>query len=114
MRVQVRGITARIETAYFIIILAQAPSHNKALLESSFVRLVPVSPIKAPVLPEKEVFGLQEATYITVLSNGTKLVLNTGTSLYVLMIERNATLWTGSSDTATPRWQSRKKLRWSG
>ncbi len=33
---------------------------------------------------------MQKAAYITILSNGTKLVLNANTILYVLMIERTA------------------------
>ena len=39
---------------------------------------------------EKEVLELQKAAYITILSNGTKLVLNANTILYVLMIEKTA------------------------
>ena len=39
---------------------------------------------------EKEVLELQEAAYITILSNGKKLVLNANTILYVLMIEKTA------------------------
>ena len=35
-------------------------------------------------------FALQEAVYITIVSNGKKLVLNANTILYVLMIERAA------------------------
>ena len=35
-------------------------------------------------------FALQEAVYITIVSNGKKLVLNANTILYVLMIERTA------------------------
>ena len=35
-------------------------------------------------------FALQEAVYITIVSNGKKLVLNVNTILYVLMIERTA------------------------
>lgn len=45
--------------------------------------------IPIPVRKE-EVFELQEAKHITVLSGGRKLVLNAGTILYVLMIERIA------------------------
>ena len=39
---------------------------------------------------EKEVLELQKAAYITILSNGKKLVLNANTILYVLMIEKTA------------------------
>ncbi|MCI5690242.1 MAG: hypothetical protein MR286_05050, partial [Clostridiales bacterium] len=45
---------------------------------------------QTPCSAEKEVFELQGGKYITVLSNGKKLVLNANTILYVLMIERTA------------------------
>lgn len=43
-----------------------------------------------PCSEGKEVFELQEGKHISVLSNGTKLLLNVSTILYVQMIERTA------------------------
>ena len=41
---------------------------------------------------------MQEAVYITIVSNGKKLVLNANTILYVLMIEKTAYIFGRRSD----------------